>query len=65
MEPIFKQAQLGSIDRMICNPSLREEFLALARPVCHCNDEQNILWGLMGLRKKKAISKAIRKEKAG
>ena len=43
---------------------LRDEFLATARLTMDCDDEQELLWSLMGLRKKKAFS-AITSDDAG
>jgi hypothetical protein len=37
---------------MLCRPELREEFIAAARAVCGCSDEESILWNTVNLRKK-------------
>ena len=46
-----------SVDRLVCKPDLRKEFLESAAKVCGCDDEQTILWALMGLRKNKTLKK--------
>lgn len=52
---MFEREHRCSIDKMLCSPVLREEFLAAARHAAECDDEQAILWELMGLRKKKQL----------
>lgn len=44
-----------SIDRMLCRPTARNAFLASARLATGIADEETVLWGLVALRKKKAI----------
>lgn len=46
-----------SVDRMVCDPKLRKEFLDQVRGVFPEDDEQTVLWTLMGLRKGKKLSK--------
>lgn len=45
-----------SVDRVVCDPKLREQFIASATDVCGCHDEQQVLWALMGLRKSKQLT---------
>lgn len=45
-----------SVDRVACDPKLRNEFVEVARRICGCEDEEQILWTLMGLRKRKLLS---------
>lgn len=47
-----------SVDRMICDPMLRTEFLGSAKPNATETEEKEILWELMGLRKRKELSKS-------
>lgn len=47
-----------SVDRMICNPKLRAEFLGTAKPNATETEEKKILWELMGLRKSKELTKS-------
>jgi hypothetical protein len=53
---MFKREHQCSIDRMLCQPTLRAEFLAAARLATGVQDEGTILWELMSLRKRKAFS---------
>jgi hypothetical protein len=46
-----------SVDRMLCRPSLRNAFLAAARLSTRTEDEEPLLWGVVNLRKKKALPK--------
>jgi len=46
---LFQREHQCSIDKMLCNPVLRNEFLAAARLVAECEDEFQLLWGLVGL----------------
>lgn len=48
----FQQEHSCSIDKMLCNPALRNEFLAAARLVADCDDEYQILWGWLGFGKR-------------
>lgn len=47
-----------SVDRMICDPKLRDEFLEAVKPSATEVEEKQILWDLMGLRKRKELSKS-------
>lgn len=52
----FQQEYRCSIDRMLCRPALRSEFLEAARLATDSDDEESILWELMSLRKRKELS---------
>lgn len=53
---MFRREHQCSIDRMLCQPVLRAEFLAAARLATGVQDEETLLWELMALRKRKAFS---------
>jgi hypothetical protein len=53
---MFKKEHKCSVDRMLCNPFLRNEFLATARPVTGIQDEETILWAVVNLRKAKRLA---------
>ncbi len=53
---MFQREHNVSIDRLVCDPALRSEFVASATRVCGSNDEREILWTLMRLRKNKSLS---------
>jgi hypothetical protein len=55
---MFQREHGCSVDRMLCRPALREEFIAAARAVCGCDDEESILWETVNLRKKKSLASA-------
>lgn len=44
-----------SLDRMLCNPVLRRQFLDTAHTVIPSEDEEQILWSLVSLRKRKTL----------
>ncbi len=46
-----------SIDRMLCRPRLRNAFLDAARLATRTEDEEQLLWGVVNLRKQKALPK--------
>lgn len=52
---MFRREHRCSVDRMLCNPVLRAEFLSAARSACGCDDEETILWTLVNLRKSKGL----------
>jgi len=52
---MFSRAHEITVDRLVCDPKLRDEFVAHAARVCGSSDEEEILWALMGLRKQKKI----------
>lgn len=47
-----------SVDRMVCDPKLRAEFIGTVKPNATEIEEKEILWALMGLRKRKELSKS-------
>lgn len=53
---MFKREHQCSIDRMLCNPTLRSEFLKAAKSATGVHDEESLLWELMSLRKRKVFS---------
>jgi hypothetical protein len=53
---MFKWEHQCSLDRMLCRPALRSEFLEAARLATGSDDEESILWELMSLRKRKELS---------
>tara|TARA_R110002072_G_scaffold303099_1_gene493397 strand:- start:97910 stop:98116 length:207 start_codon:yes stop_codon:yes gene_type:complete len=57
---MFQREQGCSVDRMLCRPELREEYIAAARTVCGCNDEETILWNTVNLRKKKTLPSVLK-----
>lgn len=57
----FKSQHACSIDRMLCRPELRNAFLELARRETDSTDEEDILWAVMSLRKRKALSPTSRR----
>ena len=52
---MFQREHGCSVDRMVCDPELRNEFLESARGTCGTNDEFTILWTAMNLRKAKSL----------
>lgn len=57
---MFQREHGCSIDKMLCDPELRGEFLSAARQATCCEDEQQILWGLVALRKKKLLPSVLK-----
>jgi len=49
-----------SVDRMLCSPKLRNEFLADVRQLNSSADEENTLWSLVRLRKNKSLPRTER-----
>lgn len=49
-----------SVDRMLCSPRLRTEFLAAASLVTGCNEEETLLWAVVGLRKNKVLPSLLK-----
>ncbi len=47
-----------STDRMLCNTALRDKFLVAARSVCKGESDEEILWSLVNLRKRKRLPKS-------
>ena len=57
---MFQREHGCSVDRMLCNPQFREEFLAAAGRVVGCDDEETVLWGIVSLRKKKTLPSVLK-----
>jgi hypothetical protein len=57
---MFQREHGCSLDRMLCNPLLRNQFLAAARLVVPAAGEEQLLWSLVGLRKKKTLPRTQR-----
>lgn len=57
---MFQREHGCSVDRMLCRPALRLEFIAAARAVCGCDDEESILWETVNLRKKKTLPSVLK-----
>lgn len=57
---LFQREHQCSLDRMLCNPQLRAEFLQSASAVVQGASEEQILWSLVGLRKKKTLPRTQR-----
>lgn len=57
---MFKRERACSIDRMLCSPELRNEFLAAARQLVPAADEEETLWSLVRLRKNKSLPRTER-----
>lgn len=57
---MFQRDHGCSIDRMLCRPSLREEFLSAARLATAIGDEETLLWGLVTLRKRKSLPSVLK-----
>ncbi len=54
---MFHREHNVSVDRVACDPELRAEFLSTAASVCGSDDEKEVLWTLMQLRKSKLLSR--------
>lgn len=57
---MFQREHRCSVDRMICTPHLRTEFVAAAGAACGSNDEETILWNTVNLRKKKTLPSVLK-----
>jgi hypothetical protein len=57
---MFQREHACSIDRMLCDPALRSEFLSAAAAATGCHNEQDLLWTLVALRKKKTLPSTLR-----
>lgn len=57
---MFQREHGCSIDKMLCNPDLRNEFVAEARLVADSKDEYELLWGLVGLRKRNLLPRNVK-----
>jgi len=52
---MFQRENNCSVDRMLCRPKLRGEFLNNAMAATSCTDEETLLWAVVGLRKNKSL----------
>ncbi len=57
---MFQREHQCSLDRMLCNPLLRNQLLEAAQAVMPSADEEQILWSLVSLRKKKTLPRTQR-----
>lgn len=57
---MFQREHHCSVDRMLCNPELRTEFLEAARLATGEENEQTLLWGIVALRKKKFLPSRLK-----
>lgn len=57
---MFQSEHGCSVDRMLCNPSLRAGFVRTARKIAECDDEETLLWGIVSLRKRKTLSSVLK-----
>ena len=55
---MFQKEHGCSVDRMLCSPALRTEFLNAATSATRCADEEKLLWAVVGLRKSKRLASA-------
>lgn len=53
---MFQREHRCSVDRMLCAPELRSAFVEAAAVATGIADEAEILWSLMGLRKRKMLT---------
>ncbi len=52
---MFQRERECSVDRMLCDPALRNDFLAAAAVATSCDEELTILWSVLRLRKNKIL----------
>jgi len=57
---LFQREHQCSLDRMLCNPRLRNQLLEAAHAVMPSADEEQILWSLVSLRKRKTLPRTQR-----
>jgi len=57
---MFQREHHCSIDKMLCSPDLRNEFIDAAKLATGVDDENTLLWTLVGLRKKKLLSSNLK-----
>lgn len=50
-----------SVDRLLCKPEERNAFVKSVSNVCGSNDEEEILWALVGARKNKHLREKMKK----
>lgn len=57
----FQRERNCSIDRMLCDPELRQEFLSAMKLSENCrNHEREILWRLVSFRKRRIMPARLR-----
>ena len=57
---MFQREHSCSVDRMLCRPSLRNEFVAAATIATKSEDEEALLWAVVGLRKRKVLPSVMK-----
>lgn len=57
---MFQREHDCSIDRMLCDPQLRNEYVRSASHATGMYDERQILWSTVGLRKRKQLPTRLR-----
>ena len=58
---VFQTEHECSVDRMLCTPALRTLFLSTMTNEIGTVDEEDILWALVSLRKRKQLPKLTNK----
>ena len=56
---MFQREHRCSLDRMLCTPELRAEFVNAARAACG-GDEEQIFWNTVNLRKKITLPSVLK-----
>lgn len=56
----FKAIHNCSVDRMVCDPTLRRKFLDVVRAETNISDERHVLWTVMNSRKAKRLKNSKR-----
>ncbi len=56
---MFQREYGVTVDRMVCSPQLRQEFLREVRRTLGEYTEEQILWTAMNLRKQKKLKPAV------
>ena len=57
---MFQREHDCSIDRMLCDPLLRQQYLDAAQQATGISDEQALLWRTVNLRKRKQLPARMR-----
>lgn len=57
---MFQREHDCSVDRMLCDPELRNKYVHDAAQVTGLEDEYQILWATVGLRKRKKLPTQLR-----
>jgi hypothetical protein len=57
---MFQRDRRCSIDRMLCSPDLRDDFVTAARQIAPLAEEEELLTALLRLRKNKTLPRAGR-----